>query len=585
MGFIADSKEEISQLLKENNFSQEELSKAISHLNDTEQAELKAQQEQQRRDARREKMGLYGSEVAQGTRDAGRILGSGAKYASRGAASAVSFTARSIGPLFTLLVVLAALALHVFDAWTGFVGLFNGFFILYALLGILIGLVVYVHSQGTFIDLFKLMIKWVALAVFLGMAFPRALIWVVDRFGSPFLQDSVIFALSLFPLFILTLIYNPEFDFAPALRNIANFWIGIFLIAILLASLGSFTLPIADTYQQADTGRAISNVFDRLWDGIKEIPASIGGTINRTTQLVNPSYYTGQVEDNKEVQNIGVRLEDVEPLDPFFTQGMRPVISGHIVANSFLDEKVEVVPLCRITSGSDAIGIPEQPSYEVFFGSDEYFECEFPDNLDPRRYPVEVSATFDFETWAYMPYEFVFDEKIRDYARLQQDIYRSLDIDRNPIATYTDGPVALSIGGSRNPIAVHTEEPYLRNAKIGFSVSSAWPRGDIEEVKALVLSIPSDFSIGECNREGVVEGPFPDENVVDAQGNSLYSVYEFRNAEGPVNAFTGITCDLELDSLDSLPELIGNDKATRTFVAQAEYSYTVTQDTAIQVRE
>ena len=460
----------------------------------------------------------------------------------------------------------------------------------YSLLGIVIGL--FAVSDGTVVGKIRKIFMWLLLSVFLGAVLPWLIlsaVYGVDTLFSAisfdFFNDSVGAFLVFCPFLFLWLVIYQPFGAPSWIRGAVLVYIIFWLVGLLLVGIAQMVIPAMQTYNSVGAGESAAAVLQDMWDNVPLIWERLQDGFSRSVQLADPNYYISQVEDNKEVQNIGVRLEDVDSLDPFYTPEQTPIVRGYITANSFLEEKTDVVQMCTITAGSEAIGIPDRASYEVFFGSDEYFECEFPAGLAARNYPVEVSSTFEFETWAYLPYEFVLDEKIREYARLQQDIFVILDIDREPIATFTDGPVALGIGGSRNPIAVYTEEPYLRNTRIGFSVTSNWPRGEIQEVRALTLSLPNGFTIEECNRPGLIEGPFPDENVLDAQGNPIYNRYEFRNAEGPANAFTGITCDLNLESLEDLPELIGSDKATRSFVALAEYTYTVSERSQFRVRE
>jgi len=191
---------------------------------------------------------------------------------------------------------------------------------------------------------------------------------------------------------------------------------------------------------------------------------------------------------------------------------------------------------------------------------------------------VDVQASFPFETWADITYDFISEEKSRTLARLGVDVYNELDITKEPHSIYTNGPVILGMGGSRMPVIVLQEPPYLKNAVLGFTLQSKWPRGTLNHVDALELLIPNSFELLECDREmGIASGPFPDENV------ATYNKYVFMNVLSDESLYTSIRCTMGLTSPDALADLVANDKVTRTFIARANYTYTLSEETKIRV--
>lgn len=445
----------------------------------------------------------------------------------------------------------------------------------YAILAIIIAGVTMVVSGQNFIMFFHHLLRgFIAAAAILGILW---LLWFAKTsLSNPDIQDLIGFALLLFPPGVYWIIFSPQFTTPAWVQTVAAIIIAVILVAFVLANIGDITLP-TDNFQGTDAKQGFMNTVNRLWDGVVSFRDNAYQAYNKTSQRLDPNYYTGQVEQNEQ-RPLGVRLEEFEPIDPVFFPFAPVSVVGYISAETFLDDSIYVQTSCYINRRVKAETHNED--VEVYYGADELFECEFPQGFDTGSYTVEVHASFPFETWADITYDFISEEKSRTFARLGVDVYQELDIKRGePGAIYTNGPIILGMGGSRMPIIVTQEHPYLKNAVLGFTLQSKWPKGTINHVDSLELIIPQSFELLSCDRLPDISaaGPFPDENVPS------YHKYVFENIKANESLYTSIRCKMALTSPDALVDLVANDKVTRTFIARASYTYTLVEETKIRV--
>lgn len=498
----------------------------------------------------------------------------------------------SLSTLGRVLLAFFALGIYYWDWTNGFVTDWNFLYPIYLLLALFFTAYTWRRNSGHNPFLFfRHLLKYLFVVALFGILLPHGLKWMFETFFfNDLISDLSYFLLLLFPPLYFFMIYDPEFGFGERARKIISFYCAIWLLIAVLLALGSVSIPAPADYTRADTWGGAKDTFERLTQGLGTFGDKIKLGINSTRYLekLDPYYYTGTVEANKD-EPLGVRLEDVGPQDPYFFTDSEPAVIGYVSAESFLNDVIFVTPTCRVTKrGNYPEGYSDPVQLEVFRGHDEFFACKFPEGFEPGRYPVEVGATFDFETWADITYDFVHEEKARDFARLSRDIHRELGISQIPEAVYTNGPVMVGMreSGARLPILVIDEEPYLKNAYLGFTIQSQWPRGAINDVYNLTLSVPRGFELLECDRrQGEVIGPIPDKNVIDAEGQTLYEKYIFRNIVDATLPYTSVRCKMAINDPQVVSDLLNNEKITRTFIATAHYSFTVTETTEFEVEK
>ena len=398
----------------------------------------------------------------------------------------------------------------------------------------------------------------------------------------------IYFVYAFAPPLCLLAMFDPECEEDFKAYRFRGFYVVFWLLILLASIVGVVGMPVVVDSTQANAGLGMKMFTNSLLDKFESIFTKVIKPI-KSFNVSDPFFYTGQVEQNSD-KPLGVTLEDVKSTEEFYVQGGEVTLWGYVSMESFLHDSLYVIPNAKIARQRENFPAASctPPVAEVFHGGSELIECTFPPlNADGTlafpagSYPVEMSVSFPFETWADITYTFVSEEKARNYARLQRDIFEELDINEQPTAVYTSGPIMIGMGGSRMPILVTNTPPYLKNAYIGITIQNDWVNGQLDEVGSLELKLPKGFLLPECDRRGGdVIGPLPDPNVEN------YNRYVFRNVVNSENAFTSVRCKLVLESPDVLSEVFGGaDKALRTFVATANYSYTIKEKTNFMVVE
>lgn len=488
----------------------------------------------------------------------------------------ISQTTTAVSSALSGLLLIVALGIHLYHGiFLGFAMVWSQLIPIYFSLAILIAIIMTMNDSNGWVSFFR-HVGTSILLVAINLLIMFVLVYAVNNFSNPFIEDFSGFLLLLFPPLVYFLVFSPDYATPSWMQTVAAIIILVFAVGFVIAFIGNFTLPIPDNYQGIDATQGFKNTWERLVDGAKSFGDKTYSAINQTQQRLDPNYYVGQVEQN-EHRPLGVRLEEVGPIDPEFFPNQSATIVGYITAETFLDDEISVGVTCVVDRRGSEATVSTAP-VSVFYGHDELFECTFVEGFAPGTYPVDVQAEFMFETWADITYDFVLEEKALAFARLQQDIYRELDITQEPHSIYTNGPVMLGMGGSRMPILVTDEPPYLKNAVLGFTLQSKWPRGELGKVEELELIIPQTFELTSCDRWADIKafGPVEDENVPS------YHKYVFTNPTTGA-PFTSVRCEMALTSPDALADIVANDKVTRTFIARAKYNYVLTEETRIRV--
>jgi hypothetical protein len=308
-------------------------------------------------------------------------------------------------------------------------------------------------------------------------------------------------------------------------------------------------------------------------DGVKKLIGIYDASANPD------AYYTSQVEKNKKAP-LGVTIATFRPQDRTVDNESEVIVHGVVKAQSFIGSTVTIEPACIIDRKGAPSGSVDPVITEIVYGSSQSFACTFPP-LATGTYSVLGSVTFPFETWAYISYTFVDDERARNFAKQGLDVKQELGIAEEPVAIFTSGPVKVGMGGSTMPILVKPEGPQLLQSgtRIGITIDPAWEYGELQRVERIELKVPKPFLLGKCDRNQTQE---PQQDLLDPE----YTTYVFQNpSHGPITTHTSLTCSLNITDAAAAAELVkGQDKSIRSFVAVVKYRYAVEQKTTVQVR-
>ncbi len=331
----------------------------------------------------------------------------------------------------------------------------------------------------------------------------------------------------------------------------------------------------------ADIKTGFAGQLTSMWDTSKKV---VDKWVGSAQQSLNPGqYYRGTVEQNKDAKKaLGVTIDYFKPQDLKVANDSEIVIMGGVTAKTFIGTVVPITPSCTISSVKAAQARVEPTQIDVINGISKSYQCTFPPQKS-GTYTVKGSATFPFETWAYIPYTFVDEERALNIARQGKSIVDVLKLGSAPIATYTTGPVTVGMEGSDHPMIVNPLKTPMMKGRIGLTIDNGWTTGSsIKQVTRIELKVPNPFTINCSGSRALTEEPKQDPNEPDYTDY----VFENKNFTGG-NTYQSITCKLDVmkGKEDEARLLLSQgDSVTRTFIAVIDYDYTIEKSTTVQVR-
>jgi hypothetical protein len=405
------------------------------------------------------------------------------------------------------------------------------------------------------------------------------------KFLPAFWQQALIYAVAAAPIGVFYMLHRISMANEGGYADGLWFWYKVFGVAIPLIILlltANFKLQaLLPAYQVGgvDVKTGIGGFYNSLTESFKKVLTRGKGVY---TQATDPgAYYTGEVEKNKKAP-LGVKITSLRTADKTINNDTPVLIYGNVEATSFIGTSVQITPSCVIDRPGAPEAVVDPPGMEVLYGTGTSFQCTFPP-LKTGTYTVQATASFPFETWAYIPYTFVDEERARNIAKQGQDIRDVLDIPAVPVATYTSGPVIIGMGGSEQPILVrpNADQVLQPGTRIGLTIDSAWDSGKLLYVDKVQLKVPRPFVLTDCDRKQL-QGPQKDDKEPEE-----YTNYVFQNPTfDTTTTYSSITCKLTIPKSASADaaRLVETEKATRSFIAVVHYQYAVHEQTTVNVR-
>lgn len=535
--------------------------------------------------------GAAGAGAAAGARAVGRAAGS----VARTGADAVSDISRSGQNAFTRVVpqgsgwywlyLVLTLALHFFvfvplASQTESTGYFILVYMVFAIF--LIGTFAYLR-RGSPDEVRSSLIAtfvWLLLYLLPGL-FQK---YVGGDFTSAI--SYIVVYVPIWPLYMATKLEERTgsklFKFIFGLYKFSIVLLVLFFAASALLDFGGPRFSNVNWGNPVDIVQGFWDFVQKFWDKVLAVFAGTGNYIDKAT---NPgAYYTGQIEETKQVP-LGVEIESLRPIDPRITNESNVIVYGNVRArpmesNLFQRESVLIVPTCTIDTKDPPEATVDPISMDVVWGTYGQFQCEFPPLQTRKTYSIVGRVTFPFETWAYLPYTFVDEDRARNIARSGKDLRTELGIIETPQATYTSGPVTLGMGGTPQPIIVRPSQTTILadGARIGITLDSNWQNGKINHVTSLELKVPAPFSLVEasCDRKPT--------RVEQDPNDAEYTSYVFENPTiDKVTLYTSVTCKLAIDDREAAMMLVSSDTAVRSFIGRAVYEYSIQEKTSVRV--
>ncbi len=398
--------------------------------------------------------------------------------------------------------------------------------------------------------------------------------------------DGVVFFATLLPVWPILMLMrikeaNPDGYASWLLKAITIAVVCIALVGVIYTMLqvGSI-LPQGDT-----TGTDAKESVKAFWNTIVLTYNKIEGRVSlQIDQQLNPDkYYRGTVEQNaNKKEPLGVQIVSLKPANTQSSNDTPIDIIGAVTATSFIAPSISVTPTCLIDK-KDMPAAASVGQLDLISGTTKSYVCTFPP-LPTGTYTVKSYVTFPFETWSYIKYTFVDENRALSIASQGKNVVQVLGLGASPEAIYTAGPVMLGMGSdaSDHPIIINPAKEQMMHSQIGFTISNSWEvGGKILRINRIELKVPSPFIVKNCSRE-ITETPAPDVR------EPAYTNYVFENKKmNDRTLWESITCKLDV-SPDNRSEIANmfseNDAIPRTFIAVVNYDYSIEKTTTVKVK-
>ncbi len=332
-----------------------------------------------------------------------------------------------------------------------------------------------------------------------------------------------------------------------------------------------------------------TNSFTKMYSSLNKFFKGASTGFNDLKNQTMGQYYTGQVEQNKELT--GVFITD------FHVTGKQydsvPIIAyGYIRARSFV-EGVTINASCyaqSLTNKSVVYAGTADPSRleNIYIEDQRGVVCTFDQDINGKgglpagRYQIYLILEFNFETWAYKQYYFL-DRDYLIYLKISgENPNTKLGIPQKTSTIYTNGPVMIGMDDKiEMPFAISSNNTnYL---PIGMTLDDKpmtyGVKGEVTRVNKYTLRLPREFEVKTCTYKDYTSQP--DGNVTG------YNIYTFNIPPNAlVGAYMTLNCNLEIAG-DSVKNIIpgANTPAIVSIVGTSTYDYKLSKMISITVEK
>jgi len=445
------------------------------------------------------------------------------------------------------------------------------------------------------------MLKFIPISL-AAYAIPVGVVWAIDHgFISMMIGSLILFGA---PGWIVFVFLNPGESkvtrFLAGLFFLA--WTVVILVLIMEAGLGisggTFVVPISPS----DFISAASGIYNKLGTEFGAVYSQAKNTINGTIAGATQEYYTGTV-DQSQGQPIGVFITRMQPaLTKFYADNQDSVIVYGVLSARTVSDSISVANTCSLdfASGASTVSKPGSVTpdkinidYTGAFQDQYDISCTVPytsysSALSPGRTSSAMatfSSTFDFSTWAYVPYAFMDRDLLVSLRRSNVDPAQKLGISAIPMAKFTPGPLMIGMASDSQPYSYQDggSLPFF-----GLTLTNQWfGKGSVNKFNSVDVYIPKpfDLELDTCTPRDVSSGgAFDYRDAADWSQNPAYKHYQIFNvAIKPSETFTTIRCQIGYNDaeLSQYPILGTSGAGVYTFFASANYTYTLQAKTPV----
>jgi hypothetical protein len=471
---------------------------------------------------------------------------------------------------------------------------------------------------GNFNDLKREFLKYAGIA-----AIPALLIPIIAHLARTLgATDEITTRIAglalLLPFYAFYLLKNPNLDYTLLGKTrtqrffsafiLPSGLLRIYLAILIIALLSQLLVASSSMADDASAGLGISgsgfapgevlrgageiliSPIQRLVDFIKGIGPSVGGNY---TKLYNDSlgqYYTGEVEQNKELT--GVFIDQLRTMGTYF-EGTPVELFAVIKMRSFVDE-INMTTSCiaqNAQNRSIVILGRTNPEKVTNIFRDDYIgvSCIFDgeNSLPKGRYDVLFSSEFNFETWAYSTLTFMDRQFLTSLYAQGVDVRTRYNIQPRIRTIYTNGPIMLGMNeGMEMPIALSTNPDHTNRLYLGLTLDDrlqVGTRGEVRTVNKFQLRLPAEFKI--TNETCML--PPGTTMTTERESEELvpgYLVHTFDATKNP-GKYLSISCNAEITPSNA-GILLSDPSGIQaiTIAGTAKYDYVLSRRADIEVK-
>jgi hypothetical protein len=328
---------------------------------------------------------------------------------------------------------------------------------------------------------------------------------------------------------------------------------------------------------------------------IKQIPENMKKSYEQGLEDASGGYYGGEEEGPTE-EPLGVYLEKILPASSKFYEEEPVVVWGNLRAKTYSDTPHKISLMCNTTGVSKGEMKPNEST--VYTLEEVPFECRFKKKeVQPGTHTVNIHASFDFQTDAYLKTYFMDIERMRALRSNNVDVLDNYGVtDKNPVAQFTKGPVKIGIGtNDLLPIGLSKNED--TRPRFGITLENQW-NGKIKDIKELNILLPVGMSLERIQMEVLKEDGYIETETLHCNGwfkeiptgDIDFTTYQLtdqgkRKFELPIETYKSIRCIIDIDN-EAIGTILGNTPiSTKYYRVLTKYQYEFSKTTSVTIEK
>lgn len=375
-------------------------------------------------------------------------------------------------------------------------------------------------------------------------------------------------------------------------KGLLIFWV-FWIIWATLPAMQRVTNPLLQegTSATVSPGDVAKNLWTKTVATYHKLVGTAQADIQRQLAYATGDAYTARVDANSNLQ-LGVTLDNLKPTQTKYTTADTTAVFTTLKAET-IDAPLTVGVTCTARNSDNSIVSSEKihvtpDTHEkkliVQASETQDIDCEvLPDSLQTGRATITVGTEFDMQTLSYLKTYVMDKQRLRELRDAKIDPFTQYGItDRNPVATYTSGPISVAMGFGTPPIGIDREQDEF-TATLGITLQNQWP-GKLKTIKDVTILVPKGFVITEITTgEHVKTGDCTTVTTQDWCDEGVSNIYTITPNFGEItqNGAATIRARVRIHRPDYDEVLGATPINTKYFKAVVDYTYALEQATTL----